>query len=66
MSVFDVRVTTNVLLPSGCYALTKGDKVVWDSVTRQPPDLPNDPSRWDGVMVSPDVFERMKRESRDG
>jgi hypothetical protein len=60
-----VRVKVSRLLPSGSYALMQGDRVVWDSITKLPADLPGDPARWDGVMMSPGDFERLKTEGEN-
>ena len=59
-----VHVKESVLLPMGHYALTKNGHVVWDSITGQPAELPMNPSRWDGVMLSTmDFLALLERKS---
>ena len=54
-----VRVTSTPVLPSGIFALTLRDKVVWDSATQQPAGLPNDLTKWDGVLLASSDFQRL-------
>jgi hypothetical protein len=58
-----VEIHVSRALPNDVWALTKRGSVVWDSVFKSPPELPSDPTRWDGILISPACFDALKAQA---